>query len=61
MMNDYVNRLCESGAVVRIWTVNGYRMTGTMAGFGEDYILLSINGVVNMIFKHAISTIREEN
>lgn len=59
-MNDFINQLCDKGTRVRVWTINGYQMSGVITRAEDDYILLNVGGVESMIYVHAISTIRPE-
>lgn len=59
-MNVFLNKFCAERQTVRIWTTNGYQMSGVITDVGEDYIIFEMNGVEQLIYKHAISTIRKE-
>lgn len=59
-MNEFINKVCKNGNRVRVWTTNGYQMSGVIVSAEQNYIVLDINGMEHMIYKHAISTIRKE-
>ena len=59
-MNEYINKACADGCRVRVWTTNGAQMAGVITMEKDKYILLEVNGVEHMVYKHAISTIRAE-
>lgn len=58
-MNIFLNKLCAERQTVRIRTINGYLMSGTITEVTEAYIVLDVNGAEQMVYIHAISTVRK--
>lgn len=42
---------------VTVFMVNGFQMTGTVKSFDAYCVIVECNGEMNMLYKHAISTI----
>lgn len=55
-----INQLYDERRRVRIYTTNGYQMVGYITGIEDDCIVFEMNGVEQIVYKHAISTIRPE-
>ena len=47
----------ESGRKVKLFTVNGYMMVGTVKDFDCNVIVLEAKGAPLMVYRHAVSTI----
>lgn len=58
---EFFVQVCRNRAKVRLWTINGYQMTGVITDTAEDHIILESSGKTSLVFKHAISTIRVED
>ena len=53
---DFLDKLQKEHANVSVFLVNGIKLHGMIDGYNEHAILLK-NGVTQMIYKNAISTI----
>ncbi len=56
IQDDFLQKLLKDQKPVSIFLVNGIKLHGVIDGFDEKVILLK-NGVIQMVFKHAISTV----
>lgn len=56
LQNDFLQSLCKESAPVSIFLVNGIKLHGIIAEFDEHVILLK-GTVVQMVFKHSVSTV----
>ena len=56
LKNSFLNELLKEKVTVSIFLVNGIKLHGIVDGFDDDVIMLK-NGVTQMVFKHAISTV----
>jgi host factor-I protein len=52
----FLEQLCQEQAPVSIYLVNGIKLQGQVESFDACVVLLK-NTVVQMVYKHAISTI----
>ena len=43
---------------VTVFLMNGFQMRGTITGFDAFTVVLTADGKQNLIYKHAISTVR---
>lgn len=55
---EFLQGLSKRNTTVTIFTTNGFQMHGLIREIGKEAILFSDGGVEQMIYKHAISTIR---
>lgn len=53
----FLNKLRRNKHTVTVFTTNGVRMTGRIIGFDQFSIILLVDNVPQMIYKHAISTV----
>ena len=52
-INDLINRLTN----VRVYTINGYQLRGRIVDQSSNAIIMKVDKVERLIYKHAISTI----
>lgn len=57
IQDAFLNHARRERMTVTLFLVNGTKLTGKIKGFDRFAIILDYNGVDQMIFKHAISTI----
>lgn len=57
VQHDFLIKLCTDKTVVAVYLVNGIRLTGVITGLDDYVVLLSHNGVEQMVYKHAIGTV----
>lgn len=57
MQDDFFARARKDGGHVTVYLTNGKKLVGRLKAFDRFTILLEINRVEQMIFKHAISTV----
>ena len=56
LQNDFLQDLCKESAPVSIFLVNGIKLHGIIDKF-DDHVILLKGTVVQMIFKHSVSTV----
>ena len=57
IQDSFLNHARRERMTVTVFLLNGTKLTGKIKGFDRFAIILDYNGVDQMIFKHAISTI----
>lgn len=57
MEQNYINDLINSRANVRVITINGYQLRGRILDQSSNAIIMKVDKVERLIYKHAISTI----
>jgi host factor-I protein len=57
----FLSAVRKSGEPVTMFLVNGVMLQGEIAAFDLFCILLSRDGLVQLVYKHAISTVQPEN
>ena len=57
VQNGFFNQARKDRAPVTILLTNGERVTGTVKAFDRFTLLLDADGVEQIVFKHAISTV----
>ncbi len=57
LQDGFLTQVCKDNAPVVIYLVNGVQLKGQVRGFDNFTILLDSDGRVQMVYKHAISTI----
>lgn len=57
VQDTFLNQLRKSGASATVFLMNGVKLQGVVTGFDSFALLLRREGHVQMIYKHAISTI----
>lgn len=56
LQDRFLNVLRKDGTPVAIYLVNGIKLQGMVDSF-DQYVVLLRSGVIQMVYKHAISTI----
>ena len=56
LQDPFLNALRKEHVAVSIYLVNGIKLQGQVDSF-DQYVILLINTVTQMVYKHAISTI----
>lgn len=56
LQDRFLNVLRKDGTQVAIYLVNGIKLQGMVDSF-DQYVVLLKSGVIQMVYKHAISTI----
>ncbi|MCY3874678.1 MAG: RNA chaperone Hfq [Rhodobacteraceae bacterium] len=57
LQDVFLNSVRRSKCLVTIFLVSGIKLQGTITSFDNFCILLSRDGVAQLVYKHAISTI----
>lgn len=57
LQNPFLNTLRKEHVSVSIYLVNGIKLQGTVESYDQYVILLKNSSVIQMVYKHAISTI----
>lgn len=57
MPDTYIEECVTSRHAVKVITVNGFQMIGTIVDHNNDSIVLLCGKMKKLVFKHAISTI----
>jgi host factor-I protein len=59
--DDFLQTLVKGKTAVNVYLVNGIRLSGQLAGFDQFAVLLESGSGVQLVFKHAISTVMPVN
>lgn len=59
LQEQFLDKLQQDHTTVAIVVVNGFQIRGVVAGFDKYTVLLEVNGQQQLVFKSAISTIKE--
>lgn len=54
--NSFLKSLCDEEITVSIFLINGIKLHGVITDMDEHVVMLK-NGITQMIYKHAISTV----
>src|SRR5687768_6135613 len=57
----FLGAVCRSGEPVTMFLVNGVMLQGEIAAFDLFCMLLQRDGLCQLVYKHAISTVQPEN
>jgi len=57
VQDSFLNHARRERVVVTVYLVNGAKLTGRIKNFDRFAIILETNGIDQMLFKHAVSTI----
>jgi host factor-I protein len=57
VQDDFLQTLVKDKTTVNVFLVNGIRLSGQLAGFDQFAVLLGSGPGVQLVFKHAISTV----
>ncbi len=61
IQDDFLRTLVKDKTTVNVFLVNGIRLSGQLAGFDQFAVLLESGPGVQLVFKHAISTVMPVN
>ena len=56
LQEDFIEKLQKEESSVSIFLVNGIKLHGVVSEFDDKVVMLK-NGVTQMVYKHAISTV----
>ena len=57
MQDSFLNTARKESVEVTVYLVNGVQVRGKVKGFDNYILLLESNGKIQMVYKHAISTV----
>jgi host factor-I protein len=57
LQDSFLNAVRKSRVMLTIFLVNGVKLTGIVTSFDSFCVLLRRDGQVQLVYKHAISTI----
>lgn len=58
LQDSFLNRARKESQEITIYLINGYQIRGIVKGFDNYTIVLDSQGKQQLIYKHAISTIK---
>jgi host factor-I protein len=61
VQDDFLQTLIKDKTTVNVFLVSGIRLSGQLAGFDQFAVLLESGPGVQLVFKHAISTVMPVN
>jgi host factor-I protein len=61
VQDDFLQTLVKDKTAVNVFLVNGIRLSGQLASFDQFAVLLESGPGVQLVFKHAISTVMPVN
>jgi host factor-I protein len=61
VQDDFLQTLVSDKTTVNVFLVNGIRLSGQLATFDQFAVLLKSGPAVQLVFKHAISTVMPVN
>ncbi|MFP3566624.1 RNA chaperone Hfq [Paraburkholderia sp. SIMBA_030] len=61
VQDDFLQMLVNDKTAVNVFLVNGIRLSGQLAAFDQFAVLLESGPAVQLVFKHAISTVLPVN
>jgi host factor-I protein len=61
VQDDFLQMLVNDKTTVNVFLVSGIRLSGQLAGFDQFAVLLESGSDVQLVFKHAISTVLPVN
>ncbi|BCF95943.1 hypothetical protein PPGU19_005120 [Paraburkholderia sp. PGU19] len=61
VQDEFLQTLVSEKTTVNVFLVNGIRLSGQLAGFDQFAVLLESGSGVQLVFKHAISTVLPVN
>lgn len=59
LQEDFLDKLQQGRRSVSVITINGYHIEGLITGHDQFTVMLETDGKRQMVYKHAISTVRE--
>ena len=61
VQDNFLQTLVRDKTTVNVYLVNGIRLSGQLAAFDQFAVLLESGPAVQLVFKHAISTVLPVN
>jgi len=61
VQDDFLQTLVKDQTTVNVFLVNGIRLSGQLSRFDQFTVLLESGSAVQLVFKHAISTVTPVN
>jgi host factor-I protein len=61
IQDDFLRTLVRDKTTVNVFLANGIRLSGQLANFDQFVVLLESESGVQLVFKHAISTVMPVN
>ncbi|MFM0632197.1 RNA chaperone Hfq [Paraburkholderia xenovorans] len=61
VQDDFLPTLVKDKTTVNVYLVNGIRLSGQLTAFDQFVVLLASGPAVQLVFKHAISTVMPVN
>lgn len=58
IQDQYLNQLRKNHISVTVFLMNGFQLRGIVKAFDNFTVLIEIDGMQQMIYKHAISTFK---
>ena len=58
LQDVFLNRVRKDKILVTIILMNGFQFKGIVKGFDSYIVILECNGEQNLVYKHAISTLK---
>lgn len=59
VQEKFLDRLKDDRRAATVITINGFQMTGRIADHDQHTVLIEVNGQKQLVYKTAISTVRE--
>lgn len=57
VQQDFLSDLCHQNSQVSVFLLSGIQLRGQIKSFDSFVLLLEKNSIVQMVYKHAISTV----
>ncbi|MGE5553154.1 MAG: RNA chaperone Hfq [Betaproteobacteria bacterium] len=57
LQDAYLNTIRRQATPVTVYLVNGFQLKGIVRGFDSFTVILEVDGRLDMVYKHAVSTI----
>ena len=61
VQDEFLQTLVSDKTTVNVYLVNGIKLSGQLVGFDQFVVLLESGTAVQLVFKHAISTVLPVN
>ncbi|MDI6871629.1 MAG: RNA chaperone Hfq [Bacillota bacterium] len=57
LQDAYLNAIRRQGTPVTVYLVNGFQLKGIVRGFDSFTVIMEVDGHLDMVYKHAVSTV----
>lgn len=57
LQDDFLNHIFKENLPVTLFLINGVKLQGYLTGFDRESVLLRREGHVQLVYKHALSTV----